>query len=613
MIMFNSLSLSILILVLVLIIILISTVSFIKIKKLKRLKALDGNVEKLLNSLNFNNSLEANLTEILSILPSLIAAPSYALYIYDSKNNTYLLKAIRQSVNGNAQISPAYSGLLPYKKESFFMPHTLAVDILPKETGIFKYGEVPLIGVAFENKKGLLAIGPVSKLSSKDKDRLNSISSKMNPVLTALIETEDLRSRMKLIVSSRKAVKNVSSFFTDIKSMLNVILEVTMRSINANGSLFILEENGQYRLEEIIGLDENIKTHLINDSRTHSLLFELVSNNQYVFLNKSNKNYFKIPPYFVAEEMEMLLLVKIASEKGNGLAAFWYNDNIDMKDYQIAALKVLSQRIVDILNNHKSFEKISASYIHVLKTLAKLVDNLSKHTIGYSELMYRYAVIICRELKLSKEATKEIALAAYLSNIGVIGLSDKILTKQGKYDEIEYEMMKLHADAGASIIEATVGNPRIAAYIRYHHERIDGFGYPEQLKGDEIPLGAKIIAVIQTYLAKILSREYRKALPFDQALNQLKTARGTQLDSQVVDALINWFRRKQLESKDSRTALGRCFEMRCSSESVCVNCPAYKSENQNCWEHKDVNCSEHGGECEDCFIYTEYKSRANIK
>jgi HD-GYP domain-containing protein (c-di-GMP phosphodiesterase class II) len=227
--------------------------------------------------------------------------------------------------------------------------------------------------------------------------------------------------------------------------------------------------------------------------------------------------------------------------------------------------------------------------------------------------MYRYSIIICKELKLSKQDTKDISLAAYLSNIGVIGISDQVLTNKGKYSEVEYSMMKLHAESGASIIEATIGNSKIASYIRHHHERIDGFGYPYELKGDEIPLGGRIIAVVQTFLAKILGREYRKPIPFDQALNQLKIASGTQLDAEVVDAFINWFKEKELMNKKNNCALGSCYDMRCSPENICMKCPAYKDDSKNCWEHKEVHCEEHGNVCECCFVYTEYLYRMSLK
>jgi HD-GYP domain-containing protein (c-di-GMP phosphodiesterase class II) len=613
MIWFNNFDVHFLILLLVLIIITLTVINYKKTNLFNKHTILDKNIENLLNHINFHSSFESNLTELLSIVSSSISVSSYALYVYEDKNSTYILKAIRQAANENAEISPAYSGLLPYKKETFFMPSVLSIDNLPDRVEIIKYGEVPLIIMPFKNKRSLIALGPVKKLSSKDRTILQIVENKLNPMIMALIETDALKNKMKLMLSSKRAVKNVSSLFTDMNSMLNVILEVTIKSVNASGALFISKQDDKHTLEEAIGLEDITESHLAADSKTHFLLFELLGDNDYVFLNKRKRDYFRIPPYLVAENIETLLLVKVDSTKGSGIAVFWYNEDITIRDYQIAALKVFSQRIADIINNYVCFRKISSSYVDILKSLAKLIDNLSRHTVGYSELMYRYAIIICRELKLSNEETTDIALAAYLSNIGVIGLSDKLLTKSGRYDDLEYEMMKLHSDCGASIIEATIGNPNIASYIRYHHERMDGFGYPEQLKGEEIPLGARIIGVIQAYLAKILSRDYRKAIPFGDAILQLKKASGAQLDTVVVDALINWFQRKQQQNKSNNSSLGRCWEMRCVPENICIKCSAYKKDTKNCWDTKGVNCSEHGNECDSCFIYTEYKSRMNLK
>ena len=295
------------------------------------------------------------------------------------------------------------------------------------------------------------------------------------------------------------------------------------------------------------------------------------------------------------------------------MSVFWYTDSISFKDYQITTVKILSKRMEDLINNHINYQRIAYSYKDILKTLAKLIDGLSKYTVAYSELMYRYTYIIAKEMNLSKKEIEDISLAAYLSNIGIIGLVEGLLNKTGKYNEIEYDTMKHHADAGASIIEATLGNALVASCIRHHHERYDGYGYPSKLKGEEIPIGARIIFVVQTFLAKIMSRDYRPAISFEEALKQLKIASGTQLDDKIVNTLLTWFNKKEEIFKNRDCALGNCSHMRCSPEHVCIHCPAYKSTTKNCWEFEGVNCREHGNTCDNCFIHSEYLYRKNMK
>lgn len=567
----------------------------------------------MIEELKAENSLDSNLTSILNTVGKYVQAPSYAFYILDSKSNLYMLKSIRNRLNFDGNIGPSYSNLAPYKKETFIMPSAFPREIAKDKVFLIKEGEVPLVLMPIKGNKGLIVIGPVTSVDKQNLNILGELSTQIKMVLEYSILMEEMDSKVKLVVSNNNAVKNVSSLFTDTAAMLEIILSIALKTINVRAGFFLINNEGQFKLEALVGLNEVTKKLISIDESTHKLFFEILGDNKLVYLTKGNKDFFRIPPYFIAAEIEVMILVKVDSENGKGLAVFCHSESRQLKDYQIAGLQVMSRRMSDIMDNISKFQQLSYSYIEILKTLARLIDNISKHTVGYSELMYRYSVIISKEMKLNPEEVKEIGIAAYLSNIGVIGLSDDLLNKKGKFREIEYEMMKLHSDAGASIIEATIGNSNMASYIRYHHERIDGYGYPGGLKGKDIPLGARIIAVVQTFLAKMLSREYRTSLPFEQTLKQLQACAGSQLDGEVVDALINWFEKKEKAYRHKKTSLGRCFEMRCSPENICTKCEAFTSNSKNCWEFPDNNCAEHGNTCDSCFIYTEYLHRTKMK
>lgn len=591
------------------VILLITVIYLISNARYKASKKMDEIINKALQSVNIADSLDDSLMKILVAVISLVKAPCYAFYIYDDKDDIYILKDVTSSEDGNAVISPSYSGLLPYKKEKFDMLPTINSDKVPDEISLLKQGKVPIVFLPLINKKGLILIGPVSNLSIREKHSLQQFVIKVNKLFEILLETEGYKSRIKQVTSSEKAVKNISNAFSNIRVMMEMLLDITVKSISASGGMFISKNREYIHVEGITGLENQLQEQIINDNETLSLFFELIDDRDMFFLTKSDKEFFKIPPYFAVDEIAQLVFININCEEGQGLAVFWYKDNLSFRDYQIAAIKILSKRMGDLINDQINSRRMSSSYADILKTLANLVDNLNKNSVSYSELMYRYSYVIAAEMKLAKEDVQEVALAAYLSNIGIIGLSEQLLSKKGKYNEMEYETMKHHSESGAAIIEATLGNTRVASYIRHHHERYDGHGYPSRLKGEEIPLGARIIFVVQTFLAKVLSRDYREALPFEDVIKQLKIASGTQLDRKVVDTLIEWFDKKEKQFKDRNCALGNCFDMRCTPEDICINCPAYKDTTKNCWEFKNVRCSEHGNRCETCFVRTEYLYR----
>jgi HD-GYP domain-containing protein (c-di-GMP phosphodiesterase class II) len=222
-------------------------------------------------------------------------------------------------------------------------------------------------------------------------------------------------------------------------------------------------------------------------------------------------------------------------------------------------------------------------------------------------------MVIAKEMGLSEYQIQSIGLAAYLSNIGVIGLSDGLVNKEGVYSDKEYEQMKLHSEVGASIIENMIAEEDVAMYLKHHHERMDGNGYPSRLMGDNIPIGSRIIAVVQTFLAKINGRNYRDPLPFEDALKLIHHSAGSQLDGKVVNVFLQWYEKRRKFLKGQNRGLGNCWDLCCVPLAICSTCPAYGKNQKNCWEIEKNNCLAHGKTCETCFVYTEAMSRNRLE
>jgi HD-GYP domain-containing protein (c-di-GMP phosphodiesterase class II) len=521
------------------------------------------------------------------------------------------MKAIRCVGNDEGLVGPSYSGLMPFNKESYFPPVSISPEATPKNSVLIKEGGVPLILIPIKGDKGLIRISPVMNVSSKTLARLDIISEQLQPILDVLSEIDYLKNQVEVVVASAKATSNISNIMMDYGSIIRGITEICIRTIRAAGG-FYLDDSGDPDYVVFSGIDAAVGNQLRHDRGVSRQLMAILSGNDYAVIKKGQMDFFNIPSYFAADSIDAVILVKVPLENGFGLTGFCFRnarDVSEINEYQINALMVMTKKIGDIIANSRKVKELSESYIDMLKMLAAMMDNNSPHTVGYSELMMRFSTIVAKELNLDKKDVKEIALAAYLSNIGVLGISNSLIQKEGKYTELEYELMKLHSDVGASIVESTIGNAAIASYIRHHHERVDGFGYPSRLKGNEIPLGSRIIAVVQTFLAKINGRKGRDPLPFEKALQMLKSSEGTQLDAVVVNALIQWFNKKQAHPSRIGRPLGKCWEMRCTPYDICVQCPAYGKDDCNCWEVKGIRCGEHGNRCETCFIYTEFTQR----
>ena len=178
--------------------------------------------------------------------------------------------------------------------------------------------------------------------------------------------------------------------------------------------------------------------------------------------------------------------------------------------------------------------------IQTLQKLAAALEARDPYTHGHSRRVARLSAAIAKELGLTKQMIKQIRTAAAVHDVGKLGVPLKIINKPGTLTAEEFEIVKTHAARGAELV-ATAGDRELTAIVRHHHERLDGQGYPDRLAGLNIPLGARIIAVADTFDAITSSRSYRAAAKHRAALTTLKACAGTQLDLNAVNAFISHY------------------------------------------------------------------------
>src|SRR5205085_8454461 len=149
----------------------------------------------------------------------------------------------------------------------------------------------------------------------------------------------------------------------------------------------------------------------------------------------------------------------------------------------------------------------------------------------------RYSTLLATELGLPKEEIEKIRIAAQLHDVGKIGIEDRILKKPGKLTPEEYEIMKTHTTKGANILRPVEKLREMLPGIELHHESLDGSGYPHGLRGDQIPLMARVITVADTFDAITTSRPYQKAMSPAYAIERIESFAGVRYDPQIVAAL----------------------------------------------------------------------------
>jgi diguanylate cyclase (GGDEF)-like protein/putative nucleotidyltransferase with HDIG domain len=195
-----------------------------------------------------------------------------------------------------------------------------------------------------------------------------------------------------------------------------------------------------------------------------------------------------------------------------------------------AALRLADHRMYAHKQGRRPFASRQSTDV-LLRALAERHPDLDSHSPGVASL----AAEVARNLGLSAQEAEQVRLAAELHDIGKVAIPETILNKPGPLDDAEWEYIRRHSVIGERIISAAQSLHRVAQIVRSSHERVDGTGYPDGLKGAEIPLGARVIAVCDAYDAMITSRSYSGAMPPSVAIAELQRCAGLQFDPDVVE------------------------------------------------------------------------------
>ena len=218
----------------------------------------------------------------------------------------------------------------------------------------------------------------------------------------------------------------------------------------------------------------------------------------------------------------------------------------DFDEEDLALFTSLADQVAIALDNARLYQEQEEMFYQTAESLADAIEKRDPYTGGHTQRVTLYSLIIARYLPLRSIEKKWLKIAAVLHDIGKIGIEDQILKKPDQLSPEEYDVIKHHSDLGAEIIEHIRQLKEIIPGVKYHHEQVNGRGYPDGLKGEDIPMIAKIVSVSDTYDAMTTDRPYRSALTKEAAIKELKRCCGTQFDRQVVEAFLKAHRNGEI-------------------------------------------------------------------
>jgi putative two-component system response regulator len=222
---------------------------------------------------------------------------------------------------------------------------------------------------------------------------------------------------------------------------------------------------------------------------------------------------------------------------------------LEDRAYRVALEERLNTRTEEVIHNR---ERIKSQFVSTIRALEKALQAKNVYTEGHSRRVAEKAVEVARAMGTPRELVRHIELGALFHDIGKIGIRDEVLNKEGKLTESEYEHIKTHPLVAEQILSPIEELRPIVDIVKYEHERWDGGGYPAGLKGEQIPLGARLIAIADAWDSMVFDRVYRKALSHEAALAELEKNAGTQFDPGCVAAFCRLERERLSSSNTTR-------------------------------------------------------------
>lgn len=376
-----------------------------------------------------------------------------------------------------------------------------------------------------------------NRIATKKKEAVITIPEPEKPA----IETENLLEQRLMLEETIAIIENLSETLLsslDINALAGEIIKHTSTILNVEiCALLLLDENtdtlsiiasrgidnesiDNIRIEkgkEISGLvakfnEKKVINNLALQASSYQLKYETCYKNNLVSVPLSIKN--------------KVIGVLNVSDRKTGKA---------FSPVDVEILKIIALESAVALQNFKLIKEQHEDYLNTIIALANALDARDPYTYWHSTNVTKYAVRLAEEIKLPNRIIEDIKHAGLLHDIGKIGIRDGILMKPGKLTDEEFLQIKKHPAKGEEIIKSLPFLKRVGRIIRHHHEKFDGTGYPDGIKGEDIEVSARILKIADFFDAVTTDRSYRKAMTFEEARNELIKNKGTEFDPYLAD------------------------------------------------------------------------------
>jgi len=441
-----------------------------------------------------------------------------------------------------------------------YVANEVANDPLWKREYSDKAGYTPqdILGVPLKTKKGV--IGVIEVLNKREDEPFEKRD--LNILNALAVRTSTILEKAKLFLELDRSVKQFTTL-AEVGTLLNstldqnlvrkMAMEAITRLMHAEvGSLLLVDdENKELYFEVALG-DKGERVKEIRLKIGEGIAGWVAEHGKPLLLQDVRKDprFYKSADQkteFVTRDM-VCVPVKVKDKVIGVLQAINRAEGVFTED-DVELFQLFSNQVAIALDNARLYEEIRETFFATAEALAEAIEKRDPYTGGHTKRVVNYCLVAAKYMNLTPEELEILKLSAILHDVGKIGVEDRILRKPGNLDDEEAKIMKMHPLLGAEIMRHIRQLKDLIPGMLHHHERPDGKGYPEGLKGRDIPIVARIISAADTYDAMTTNRPYRKGLSHQTAIDEIKKEAGAQFDKEVAEAFVKAFEAGEIEMK----------------------------------------------------------------
>ncbi len=394
---------------------------------------------------------------------------------------------------------------------------------------------------AKEGDKGVVSF------TAEDQKLIVSLSNEIVMVIENAMLFNERERKVVELDNLLKATEAIASAM-QLDPLLDTIMELGMNVMDAEGCSVLLVDEKEKKLQFVAASGakkEEVKK--LSLDMGEGVAGWVAQNDQPLLIEDVSKDtrFSKKVDKTLGQETKSLICVplKVKERTIGVMEVINKKGNRTFNQSDMVLFKPLSAQAAVAIERARLYEDLEDMYISTVKSLAAAIDAKDPYTRGHSERVTRFSILIARELGLDDKTQRDVQLSALLHDVGKIGVPISILRKKDKLTDEDWKHIRRHPVLGAEIISPITQLKELVRNIRYHHERYDGKGYPDNLKGEDIPLISRILAVADTFDALTSERPYRNGLSDKAALEEMEIVKGTQLDPACVEAFLAGYRK----------------------------------------------------------------------